>query len=78
MRKNMIFNQTWHQKAQKGEPRTEKGAKSEPKASQREPKGAKREPKGSQKGAKGRPKCIPKSMFEKGREKGAKMVDRKY
>ena len=34
------------------------------------PKGTNMEPKGIQKGAKWRPKCIKKSMFEKGRQKG--------
>ena len=65
-------------KGTKSEP---KGTKSEPKGSQSDPKGSQRaakvsqrEPKGSQKWAKGRPKCIKKSNFGKGREKGAKRL----
>ena len=63
-------------KATKMEPN---GAKKEPKWSQKIPKGPKMEPKGAkrdqkgaqgcQKGAKRRPKCIQKSMSEKGRQK---------
>ena len=41
-----------------------------PKGSQKIAKGNQKGAKGSQKGAKGRPKCIQKSIFGKGREKG--------
>ena len=62
----------------KGSQREPKVSQREPKVSQREPKVSQREPKGSQKWAKGRPKCIKKSIFGKGREKGAKMVVPSY
>ena len=51
--------------------REPKMSQREPKVSRRDPKGSQWEPKGSQKWAKGRPKCIKKSIFGKGREKGA-------
>ena len=47
-----------------------------PKGSQKIAKGNQKGAKGSQKGAKGRPKCIQKSIFGKGHEKGAERVTR--
>ena len=45
------------------------GAKRSTKRSPREPKGSRGEPKGSPNGGQERPKCIPKPVFGRGREK---------
>ena len=67
----------WYPKRPKWSPKGANKDKMEPKGAprdqngtQRVPKGSQMEPKGCQKGAKGRPKCIKKSMSEKGRQKG--------
>ena len=65
----------------KGAKGSQKGAKRRQKWAKREPTGAKSEPleaEGCQKWAKGRPKCINKSIFGKGREKGAQSVPPSY
>ena len=51
---------------------SQNGARSEPKGAIRSPKGNQRAPKGSQKWANRRPKCIKRSTFGKGREKGGR------
>ena len=66
------------QRESKGAKREPKGAKSEPKGSQREPKVSHLEARGCQKWAKGRPTYFKKSIFGKGREKGAKSVRPAY
>ena len=58
------------QRCQQGPKWSPKGATRDQNGAQRVPKGSQMEPKGCQKGAKWRPKCLPKSMSEKGRQKG--------
>ena len=65
----------WEPKLQNGAKRDKNGAKGVQNGAKRVENGAQRVQngaKGCQKGANGRPKCIQKSMSEKGRGKGAK------
>ena len=61
-----------NQREPKGAKREPQGDKNELKLNQRDPTVSHLEAQWYQKWAKGRPKCIPKSVFGKGREKGAK------